>query len=175
MITPAVAAPYLAEVAVLAFAGAAKIARPDTTVRALQQSRLPSTRHLVRAGAATELAIAVAALAEPGAVTGGLVALSYATFTVFVATALRYRWPLSSCGCFGKPDVAPTKTHAALNAGAFVCSVWWAASDPGSLARIFSGQPWQGAPLGLVTAAVALLAYVVWTNPLPSLRGGSAQ
>ena len=171
MTTPVVTAPYLAEVALIGFAGVAKLARPDTTARALQQARLPATRSAVRVGAATELLLAVAALAYPGALTGALVALSYAAFTLFVAIALQKRWPLSSCGCFGKPDTAPSKAHAALNAAAAASAAWWAASSPGSLSRVFSGQPLQGAPLGLSAAVIALLAYIVWTNPVPSVTG----
>ncbi|HEX6392522.1 MAG TPA: MauE/DoxX family redox-associated membrane protein [Acidimicrobiales bacterium] len=170
MTAPAITAPYLAEVVLLGTAGLAKIARPDTTVRALHVARIPASRNAVRAGAACELAVALAALALPGAMTGAIVALSYAAFTVFVAGALRRRWPLSSCGCFGKPDSPPTITHAALNAGAVLCGVWWSASGPRSLASVFSGQPWQGVPLALVTVVVILLAYVVWTNPLPTAR-----
>jgi hypothetical protein len=168
MSTPAIAAPYLAEVALLGFAGVAKLSRPETTARALRQAGFRAKRSAVRAGAAAELAVAVAALAYPSALTGALVGVSYAAFTVFVVAALRYRWPLSSCGCFAKPDTPPTKAHALLDAGAVVCAAWWAASRPVGLGKMFSGQPWHGAPLGLVGAAVALLAYVVWTNPIPS-------
>jgi hypothetical protein len=175
MTAPAVAAPYLAEVALLGFAGLAKLGRPQTTVLALKRTKLPATRALVRTGASAELVVAVAALAHPGAITGTLVALSYAGFALFVAIALRYRWPLSSCGCFAKPDTVPTGAHAVLNAGAAVCAVLWAASGPSSLPGIFSRQPWGGAPLGLVTAVVALLAYIVWTNPLPSISKGTGR
>ena len=175
MSAPAITAPYLAEVALLGIAGVAKLARPGTTVRALHVARIPTSRNVVRGGATCELALALAALAFPGAITGAAVALSYAAFAVFVALALRQKWPLSSCGCFGKPDTVPTKAHAALNAGAVACAAWWSASGPRSLAWIFSRQPWQGVPLALVTAVVALLAYVVWTNPLPAARRWSGQ
>ena len=168
MSAPVVAAPYLAEVALLGLAGAAKLARPAATALALQQAGIRASRTTVRAGAAAEVGVALAALALPGVLTGALVAGSYAAFTVFVVLALRLNWPLSSCGCFGKPDAIPTKSHAALNAGAAVCAVWWAASGPSSLANVFSAQPWDGAPLALVAAVVALLAYVVWTNPVPA-------
>ena len=174
MSAPVITAPYLAAVAMLGLAGAAKLVRPETTVRALQQASLPATRGSVRIGAAAEGCVAVAALARPGTLTGALVAASYAAFTIFVAIALRMDWPLSSCGCFGKPDAIPTKAHAVLNAGAVVCSVWWAVSGPSSLANVFSSQPWDGAPLGLLAAVLALLAYVVWTNTIPASARGMA-
>jgi len=172
MSSPVVAAPYLAEVALLGLAGASKLTRPVTTARALQQAGLKASRTTVRVGAAAELGVAVAAVAVPGALTGALVAASYAAFTVFIALALRLDWPLSSCGCFGKPDALPTKTHAVLDAAAVVFAVWWAALGPSSLANAFSGQPWDGAPLGLLSAVLALIAYVVWTNPIPAARTG---
>lgn len=173
MSAPVVAAPYLAEVALLGLAGASKLTRPETTARALQQAGLKASRTTIRVGAAAELGVAVAALALPGELTGALVAASYAAFTVFVALALRLNWPLSSCGCFGKPDAVPTKTHAILNAAAVVFAVWWAALGSSSLATAFSGQPWDGAPLGLVSAVVALVAYVVWINPIPAATRGT--
>ena len=173
MIAPPIAAPYLASAALLGFAGLAKIARPENTVGALRAARFPATRTAVRAGAAAETGVAVAALVAPSALTGAMVAGSYFGFTLFTVLALRMRWPISSCGCFGKPDTIPTKAHALLNAGAVASALWWALSRPASLGRVFSDQPWHGAPLGLVTAVVALLAYIVWTNPVPALSRGA--
>ena len=173
MIAPAVAAPYLACVALLGAAGLAKIARPDNTVRALREARIPATRTAVRAGAAAETGVSAAALLAPGALTGTMVAASYLGFTVFTVLALRLRWPISSCGCFGKPDTIPTEAHAFLNAGAVVCAIWWALSRPASLDRMFSGLAWHGATLGVVSAVVALLAYIVWTNPVPAASRGA--
>lgn len=175
MTAPAIAAPYLACVALLGVAGLAKIARPENTVRALREAGFPATRTAVRAGAAAETGVSVAALVAPGALTAAMVAASYAGFTVFTVLALRLRWPISSCGCFGKPDTIPTKAHASLNAGAVASAVWWASSPPASLDRVLSGQPWLGAPLGLVTAVVALLAYIVWTNPIPAVSRGAGR
>jgi hypothetical protein len=100
-------------------------------------------------------------------VTGGLVAASYAVFALFVLTALRRGWPLSSCGCFGRPDARPTYAHAVLNVGAAATAVWWALEAPDRAARFLSHQPWQGAPLLLVSLVIAGLAYLVWTNPVP--------
>ena len=175
MIAPAIAAPYLACTALLGLAGLAKIARPENTVRALRGAGFPATRTVVRAGATAETGVSVAALVAPSALTGAMVAASYFGFTVFTVLALQMRWPISSCGCFGKPDTIPTKAHAFLNAGAVASAFWWALSPPGSLDRMFSGQPWLGAPLGLVTAVVALLAYTVWTNPVPAVIRGAGR
>jgi hypothetical protein len=170
---PPLSAPYLAAVAVLGVAGLAKVSRPDYTARALHEIGVRAGRSLVRAGAVAETAVAVAALVAPSPMTSGLVALSYAAFTAFTALAVWMRWPISSCGCFGKPDTIPTVAHAALNAGAVICAVGWAMAGPSNLADAFSRQPWHGAPLGLETAVIALLAYFVWTTPASAVvRGG---
>ncbi len=161
-----VAAPFLAAVAVLAAAGVAKLRRPDYTARALQAAGWRVGRRAVRAGATAEMVVAVAAVAFPGAVTGALVAATYAAFTGFVTLALRRGWALSSCGCFGRPDSRPTYLHAALNLAAAAAAAWWAADPPSRLGAVFSSSPWSGAPLVLVSAVIAGLAYLVWTNPL---------
>ena len=97
MTVPAVTAPYLAAVALLGLAGVSKLARPNDTARALQIAGLPASRTWVRAGAAGEVLVAVVAFAVPGAVTGALVAASYAAFTAFNGTgkcqrARGYQW-----------------------------------------------------------------------------------
>ncbi len=163
---PAVAAPFLAATVVLAAAGLAKIRRPEYTARALQAAGWPVGRLAVRAGAVVETAVAVAALAWPDPLTGALVAAAYGAFAVFVAVALRRGWALSSCGCFGRPDSRPTYLHAVMNAGAAVAAAWWAAAPPARMTTLFSSSPWSGAPLALVSAVIAGLAYLVWTNPL---------
>lgn len=163
---PVVAAPFLAATVILAGAGLAKIRRPDYTARALQAAGWRVGRRAVRAGAAVEVAVAVAAVAWPVALTGALVAVAYGAFAVFVTVALRRGWALSSCGCFGRPDSRPNYLHAVLNAAAALVALWWAAAPPGHLTRMLSSSPWGGAPLALVSAVIAGLAYLVWTNPL---------
>jgi len=165
-LTPAVAAPFLAASFMLAAAGAAKLHRPDDTARALLAAGLPGHRRLVRAGAAAEIVVGVAAIARPGPVTGALVAAAYAAFTAFVATALVRGWPLSSCGCFGRPDARPGYLHLVLDAGAVAAAVAWAVAGPSRIGPLFVRSPWHGLPLALVTLVIAGLAYLVWTNPL---------
>jgi hypothetical protein len=190
MSLPATAAPYLAATVLLGAAGVAKIVRPSDTANALRTAgqssrRLPSQwlhvhrlQALVRIGAAGEVALAVAAVVVPGALTGALVAAVYGGFALFVGLALQRGWALSSCGCFGRPDTRPTPAHAALNVGAAVSAVWWAAtwgaaplgvgSGLGRLGRLFVHEPWHGAPLGLLIVVLCGLAYLIWTDPLPA-------
>lgn len=180
MSLPATAAPFLAATALLGAAGVAKTVRPGDTANALRTAGLSSRRlpALVRAGAAAEVVLAVAAIAVPGALTGALVAAVYAGFAVFIVLALRRGWSLSSCGCFGRPDTPPTPAHAALNAGAAVSAGWWAATWGAAslsagkgvehLGRLFVHEPWHGAPLGLLVVVLSGLAYLIWTDPLPA-------
>ena len=166
MSVPVVTAPFLASAVLLAGAGAAKLWRPDDTARALRVAGLPAHRRLVRAGALVELAVGVAAVAAPGPMTGALVAAAYASFTAFVAVALVRGWPLSSCGCFGRADARPGYPHLVLDAAATATAVWWAVTAPDRIGPVLAHSPWRGWPLLLVTAVVAGLAYLVWTNPV---------
>lgn len=168
---PAAAAPFLAATALLAGAGAAKLWNPLYTARALAAAGLPAHRHLVRAGAAGELVVAVAAIAWPGVLTGALVAAAYGAFAAFVAVALHRGWALSSCGCFGRPDSRPAWPHVVLDALAAAAAGVWAVTAPARIGRLFSpGQPWHGIPLALVAAVIAGLAWAIWTNPIGEAR-----
>jgi hypothetical protein len=172
---PPASVPFLAATLLLGAAGVAKALRPATTVNALGVAGASVPARWVRAGALGELAIAVLAILVPGLVTGLLVALTYAGFAAFIVVALRRHWPLGSCGCFGRPDTPPTAAHAALNVGAAASALWWALawsgrSGFGHLARLFSHQSWDGAPLMLLIVVVTGLAYLVWTDPVPAVR-----
>jgi hypothetical protein len=166
MITPAVTAPFFAAAALLAAAGGAKVLRPGDTATALGRAGFPLGRRAVRIGAAAEAALGLAAFAVPGPVTGSLVCASYVAFTVFVVAARSRGWALSSCGCFGRADSKPTYLHAALDAAAAVAAAWWALEPPRRLAPLLHHQPWNGAPLALVSLVIAALAYLIWTNPV---------
>jgi hypothetical protein len=163
---PALTVPYLAAAALLAAAGAAKVARPSDTARALRGAGFPVDRRVVRAGAAGEVAVAVVAVAWSGRLGPSLVAAAYALFAVFVVTALRRGWSLSSCGCFGKPDARPSYLHAVLDTGAALCALVWAVTDPGSLGHVISSDPGNALWLLVSGGVVAGLAYAVWTRPL---------
>jgi hypothetical protein len=168
-LTPS-AAPFLAAAVMLGLAGAAKLVRPEDTARALHAAGLPFGRRSVRAGAAAEVAVAVVAVAVPDPWTGALVALAYASFTGFVVIALRKGWALASCGCFAKPDSRPTYAHAAVNFASVLAAAWWSLSKPDRLGSSLARSPWHGAAVGVVTAVIAILAYLVWTTPAEMAR-----
>jgi hypothetical protein len=151
-----VAGPYLAVAGLLVVAGLPKIADPLPLVRALRSAGLPATRALVRAFAVAEVAVGASAVIAPTALTAGLVAAAYAVFTAFVVLVLRRGGVLGSCGCFGRPDTAATRTHAVLTTVAAIVAAAVAVDPP--------AQPWQhtgGATL--VTVGLAgLVAFLAW-------------
>lgn len=61
--------------------------------------------------------LAAVTVAVGGAVPTGLVAVAYLAFTAFLVLALSRGGAVSSCGCLGRPDTPPTRTHAVVTAG----------------------------------------------------------
>ncbi len=146
------AVPFLAAGALLVLAGAPKVLAPGDLVRALRSTGLPAPVVGVRAFAALEVVVGVAAVVAPSRVTGLLVGLLYAGFTAFVVRALARGGVLSSCGCFGKADTPPTRAHALLTGLAALVGLGVAVAPP--------TDPWQGVGAGTVAGLVALTALV---------------
>ena len=141
------AGPLYAAAALLVAAGAQKVADPQPLVRAFRSLRVSVPPVLVRALALTEVLVGTTALVTGNAVG---VAVSYAAFTVFILVARARGGVLASCGCFGKRDVPPTRTHAGVTAGFAAAALTGA---PGALPLEL--------PLLVTTAAVAVTAYLV--------------
>lgn len=165
----ALAGPYLAAAALLVAAGGAKLLDPMPLVRALRSAGLPAPRLLVRAVAAGELALGLVAGLSGSALAAAGVAVSYAAFTAFVLVALRRGGVLASCGCFGKADTPPTRTHVALTGALAAVAAVVAVRPLGPLPALLAVQPGGGLPLLVATAAVAGTAYLVLAL-LPVLR-----
>jgi hypothetical protein len=161
-------------------AGVGKAVRPDDTARALvlllpgRMSRVPSfnmTRRAIRIGALIEAALGACALVFPRPVTAALVAVSYTVFLCTVAYARRLGGPLSTCGCFGRPDTPPTGLHLVLNV-IFVATAVSVAVRPPHFTMVTSlleNQPWDGAPLLLASGVGIWLSYLA-LSPLGSLE-----
>src|SRR4051794_38178007 len=157
-------APFLAASGLLVLAGVPKLRDPMPLVRALRSVGLPGGRGLVRVAAAAEVVVGTAALLVPGRVTGALVAAAYLAFTGFVALALARGGLLGSCGCFGRPDTPPTRSHllvtAVLAASGVVTALqpsspWAAAPDqPGQVAAVLAFAVLVGALSYLVIAVL---------------------
>ena len=158
----ALAGPYLAAAGLLVLAGVPKVADPSPLVRALRSAGLtvrPAPGALlVRSFAVAEVVVGAWAVVAPGRVVSVLVAAAYLVFTAFVALVLARGGVLGSCGCFGKPDTPPSRTHLALTAVAALVAAAVAAAPP--------ADPW-GATAGtgvLVTTAglAALIGFLAW-------------
>lgn len=154
------AVPYVAAAVLLVLAGVPKVRDPGDLVRAVRSVGLPLGRGVVRAFAVAEVVVGVAALAAPGAVTAGLLAMTYAVFTAFVVLALSRGGVLSSCGCFGRADTPPTRAHAVVTGAAALVALAVAVTVPAA--------PWAvltdlgvAAVSGLV-ALTALVAFLAW-------------
>ncbi|GAA4713960.1 hypothetical protein GCM10025782_07780 [Pedococcus ginsenosidimutans] len=151
----ALAGPYLAAAGLLVLAGVPKVADPAPLVRALRSAgfTVPPAPGalLVRAFAVAEVVVGVWAVLAPGRLVAALVAAAYAVFTGFVALVLVRGGVLGSCGCFGKPDTPPSRTHLALTAVATLVAALVAADPP--------ADAWGGAttPVLATTAGLAVV------------------
>lgn len=151
-----VAGPFYAAALLLVVGGGQKVLEPTPLVRALTTLHLPVPALMVRIGAAAELGVGGSALLRGDRLSALLVAASYTIFTAVVVLALIRGGVLASCGCFGKHDVPPTRTHAVVT-GSFALSATIALTGPpGALL----GSP-ALLPLAVTTAAVAVCAYLV--------------
>ena len=150
------AGPFLAAGVLLVMAGVPKLVDPMPLVRAVRQAGLPAGRTSIRLVALAETAVGLWAVIAPGRASAALTALAYLVFTVFVARALATGGVLGSCGCFGKPDTPPTRTHLAVT-GAIVAVAGAVAVEP-------PASPWSsigGATLTTVALA-GVIAFLAW-------------
>ncbi len=172
---------YLIAAGLLVAAGLGKAIRPDDTARALapllpgSRARPPAqslVRSVLRAAALAETALGVVALALPRPATAALVALSYLAFAGVVAYAHRRGGPLSTCGCFGRPDTPPTVVHLLLNLALAAAAATFAVAAPhhGSLVTQLAHQPWDGLPL-VFASGVGLWLTFLALSPLAVLAG----
>jgi hypothetical protein len=119
-------APVVAGAVLLVVAGTGKVRRPAATVGALRSVGVRVSRPAIRGLGGAEIVLGLTAIAVGGVVPTALVGLSYLGFTGFLLVALRTGGALSSCGCLGRPDTPPTRTHAvvtaALGVSAFVAA-----------------------------------------------------
>ncbi len=113
---PVLTGPFLAAALLLVMAGLSKVADPAPLVRAGRSVGVPVLGPTVRVLAGVEVVLGAAAVLTGSRVAAALVSLSYAGFTAFVLLARRRGGVLASCGCFGRVDTPPTRTHVAVTA-----------------------------------------------------------
>jgi hypothetical protein len=175
------AGPFAAFAVLLGFAGGAKALRPLPTVRALRSVSLPSSVGLVRALGVGEACLAIAALVTAGPIAPALVALSYAGFAAFVGYAMARGGSISSCGCFGKADSAPTALHLVVNvAAALIAAVGAIAalSPARSPLAELADSPGAGVAMVVLVAVIAGLAYLAlaeWPRLVGVMREGTRE
>jgi hypothetical protein len=109
-------APLLVACVLLALGGAPKTVRPAPALGALRSVGLRVPPATVRVFGAGEAALGIACAIAGTRPLAGLVALSYLGFTGFLIVALRAGGAVSSCGCVGREDTPPTRTHVAVTA-----------------------------------------------------------
>jgi hypothetical protein len=172
------AGPFAAFAVLLGFAGAAKALRPLPTVRALRSVSLPARVSLVRTLGIGEALLAIAALVTAGPIAPALVALSYAGFAAFVGYAMARGGSISSCGCFGKADSAPTALHLVVNVAAALIACLAALSPAHSPLVELADSPGAGVAmvvLAAVTAGLAYLALAEWPRLVGVMREGTRE
>lgn len=155
----ALTGPALVAAALLALAGAQKVLDPTMTVGALRALRVPSTNGLVRAGAAAELALGVAAVVVGGAALWWLVAASYVAFAAFVVVALRKGTMIGSCGCFGREETPPHPSHVALNVALASVAAAVASSGPDRVVDDLVDHPGSGSVVVVLVVVAVYLLY----------------
>lgn len=160
----ALTGPYAAAAALLVVGGAPKIWAPADTARALRQLRLPVNRPAVRVLGTLEVLTGLAALTWTSSLPALGVAGWYAAFTVVVALALRTDKPLASCGCFGKADTPPTRTHLALVAAAAVVGGVAATRPPEAVMTALTDDVLLALPFVALTACVVWFSYLVMSR-----------
>lgn len=153
----ALTAPLLVASALLVIAGGPKVLDPTNTVGALRSVGLRVPSAAIRLLGAVEAALGVATLLVGARVLAVLVALSYAGFSVFVVAALRSGGAVSSCGCIGRTDTPPTRSHVAVTVALTVTSALAAAVGADGVATI----TWS--PAAVTTLCFAAFAsWLVW-------------
>jgi hypothetical protein len=124
------------------------------TAGALRALGLPSSKILVRAGAAAELLLGLLAVIAGWVAIWWLVAASYVALAAFVVAALRAGTMVGSCGCFGREDTPPHLLHVVVDVGLAASAAAAAVRDLGAPLDAIADAPGEG----LVVAGVSVLA-----------------
>jgi hypothetical protein len=163
------AGPFIVAALLLAIAGGLKAYDPTMTVGALRGAGITVLPVVVRIGGALELVLGVVAIATGAPAAAVLVAVSYLAFTAFVVVALRRRFPIGSCGCFGRADTPPSRVHVVVNIGAVIAAAGVALGSGGGIAAVLDDQVAAGLPFLLFVVTATYLAFLALTR-LPQLQ-----
>ena len=95
----------------LVVAGIPKVRDPAPTTGALRSVGIRVPQVAVRLGGGAEAVLGAFAVLTGSAVAAALVAASYLGFSAFLVVALTRGGMVASCGCLGRPDTPPTRSH----------------------------------------------------------------
>lgn len=147
---------------VLIGSGAAKVLDPSGFVRFLSDSSGRRVRSVVgRVTGGAEVLLGLMGLAVGGPLVAGLVALTYAAFTVVVAVALRRGSP--SCGCFGAVSSQPRRSHLAMNAVSMLLAVVAAIDRVPPVADLLDGLA-VGSSVIVIAVMLSMTAGVIFVD-----------
>jgi uncharacterized membrane protein YphA (DoxX/SURF4 family) len=160
-VTDVLTAPLAVAALVLVVAGVAKLRAPAPAVRALRELGLPAGKLAIRAFAAFEVALGVWALLGPGSTAAGLLAASYALFSVLALLLTNHR---AACGCFGEGDFPVSRVQALISAVLAVACATAAVWPPHRLLDRPAGQ----AVILVIGIAASAYATVLAYTQLPA-------
>jgi len=156
--------------ALLAAAGAGKLAVPDGAMAALHDLRLPSGRVAARVLGLAEIAVAASAVAVAGRPGAALLAASYA---VLLAVAARARARRVDCGCFGAEAGRVTGAHLAVNGVAAAVGLAGLGWPPVEVGVVAAEAGAVGLLAGLLLVSCAAVSVRLALTALPDLAEAS--
>jgi len=137
----------------------------------MRAARLPASKTITLVMGLVEIATAVTALAL-GGVAVLIAAILYVAFSIFTLAAVRQRFPIQSCGCFGREDTPPSYHHVVFNVVAFAALSFLTIDG---VAPLDWSQPIMELTLYLAFVATGVYAAYLTLSRLPqllSLAGG---
>jgi len=167
---PTLTGPALTAALLLVFAGATKAVDPAMTAGALRALGLPSSKILVRLGAAAELLLGLLAVIAGWVAVWWLVAASYLAFAAFVVAALRAGTMLGSCGCFGREDTPPHPLHVVIDVALAATAAAAAVRDVGAPLDAIADAPGEGLLVGGLSVLAVVLLYAAFVDLPRALR-----
>jgi len=151
--------------ALLAAAGAAKVARPRPAVLAMRSVGLPSGDPAVRLLGVAEITLGAVVILTASPLSAAAMGALYLAFAGFVVASMRSA-ERSSCGCFGESSTPPGILHIVVDLGAAVVAALAVFGEAPSLAELLDGGVLESViVIGGCLLAVYLLVALLTTLP----------